>query len=292
MNATIEDRARMVVAIWKEGSLSAAATRLGTSAATVTRKLQALEEELGVVLFERNTRSLRVTPAGDELAMRLERGLEEIDGAVHALLQRDEGVRGWVRISVPPNLSPILGPMLLRFRTLHPEVQLRVHTSERRLTYAREDVDLLLRVGRLEEEGLVAKPLTRYRHMLCGHKSLRRKLRRPSDLARVDVATWASSGPPAPWKLTRDTEVARVTPSPVLVSNDYDLLAYSIRHSPMVCELPALLATPLLETGEVVRVLPKWVLPEVNLTLLYPAHRLLPSGVRALIRHLQTEFND
>jgi DNA-binding transcriptional LysR family regulator len=278
------------VAIWKEGSLSAAATRLNTSAATVTRKLRDLENQLGVVLFERTTRALRITPTGEELAIRLERALSEIDIAVEAVRQQDEHIRGLVRVSVPPNLAQVLGPMFSRFRSGFPEVQLRVYATERRLIYATEDVDVLLRVGRLEEEGLVAKPLARFRHVLCGTPTLRRKIRRPADLERAVIAAWASNGPPAAWHLERDGDVVKVTIDPALVTNDYDLIAHAICNDQMVGELPGLVAAPMLKSKEVVRLLPKWRLPEVTLSILYPAHRLLPSSVRALTAHMRSEF--
>ena len=290
MHERIEDRARIVVAIWKEGSLSAAATRLNTSPATVTRKLRDLENELGVVLFERTTRALRITPTGEELAIRLERGLNEMDCAVQAVRQQDENVRGRVRVSVPPSLAKILAPMFSRFRSGFPEVQVRVQATEKRVIYATEDIDVLLRVGRLEEEGLVAKPLARYRHVVCGAPDLRRKVRRPADLERAAIAAWASDGPPAPWHLERDGDVVKAAIHPALVTNDYDLIAHAICSGRIVGELPELLAAPLLESRQIVRLLPKWQLPEVTLSILYPAHRLLPSSVRALTAHIRSEF--
>ena len=290
MGEKIEDSARIVVAIWKEGSLSAAANRLGTSPATVTRKLRDLEQELGVVLFERTTRALRITPTGEELAIRLERGLSEMDCAVQTVRQQDEKVRGLVRVSVPPNLAQTFGPMFSRFRSGFPEVQLRVHATEKRLLYATEDIDVLLRVGRLEEEGLVAKPLTRFRHVVCGNPGLRRKIRRPADLERAAIAAWASDGPPAPWHLERDGDVVKAAIHPALVTNDYELIAHAIGNDDMVGELPSLIAAPLLESRQIVRLMPKWQLPEVTLSILYPAHRLLPDSVRALTKHLRSEF--
>ncbi len=290
MDERIEDRARIIVAIWKEGSLSAAASRLNTSPATVTRKLRNLEQELGVVLFERTTRALRITPTGQELAIRLERGLNEIDRAVQAVRQQDEHVRGMVRVSVPPNLAHIFGPMFSRFRASFPQVQLRVYATEKRLLYATEDVDVLLRVGRLAEEGLVAKSLTRYRHVICGAPDLRRKIRRPADLERAAIAAWASLGPPAPWHLERDGDVVEAAIQPALVTNDYQLITHAISNDHMVGELPGLIAAPLIESRQLVRLLPKWQLPMVDLSILYPAHRLLPSSVRALIEHLRSEF--
>ena len=290
MSETIENQARIIVAIWKEGSLSAAAARLATSPATVTRKLRELENQLGVVLFERTTRAVRITPAGEELAIRLERGLNEMDCAVQLTRQQNEHVRGLVRVSVPPNLAPILSPMFTSFRRAYPEVQVRVHATERRLNYATEDIDVLLRVGRLEEDGLVAKPLTRYCHVVCGTPTLRRKIRRPADLTRAAVVAWASDGPPAAWQLECGGDVVLADIHPALITNDYHLIQNVLCHDEMVGELPALLAAPLIASGQLVRLLPKWRLPEVALTILYPANRLLSSSVRALTAHLRSEF--
>lgn len=158
------------------------------------------------------------------------------------------------------------------------------------MIYATEDIDVLLRVGRLDEEGLVAKPLTRYRHVLCGNPDLRRKMPRPADLERAAIAAWATDGPPAPWHLERDGEVVKAAMHPALVTNDYELIAHAICNDQTVGELPDLIAAPLIESRRIVRLLPKWQLPQVTLSILYPAHRLLPSSVRALTAHMRSEF--
>jgi DNA-binding transcriptional LysR family regulator len=285
------DEARVVVAVWKTGSLTQAALLLNVSLPTVSRRLTELERTLGVVLFERTTRSLRATSAGEELARRLEPGLELLDVAMRRVHDDSQEAAGLVRLSVPPNLSSILGPILASFRTLHPKVRLQVEVTDRRLHYAAEDVDVLLRVGRLVEENLVAKPLHSYSHILCACPESAAKIQNPNDLRGAELALWGRGEFDREITLLNQTQTITLAVQPSMLTNDYGLLAAIAADGGIVAELPSLVAAAWLQSGRLVRVLPDWRLSDVTLSILY-APRLLSTSVRLLVDHVRASFQN
>jgi DNA-binding transcriptional LysR family regulator len=281
--------AKIVVAVWREGSLTAAAERLNISLATVSRRLSDLEQSLGVVLFERTTRALRATTAGHQLARRLELGLAEIDAALRSVHEEAGQAVGIVRMSVPPSLSEILTPILHDLRTNHPGIRLHVYVTEKRLHFADEDIDVLLRVGRLEEENLVAAPLTRYRHQLVAHPDRVAAIRTPNDLQEHPALVWGSEHNAARWTLQKGKKIHAITPTPSILSNDYELLAQLAASGTGVAEIPAIVAVDSRNQERILRVLPEWELPEVTLSILYSPH-LLPTSVRIVVDHFKQAF--
>ena len=283
------DQARLIVAIWRAGSLTVAAEKLGLSVATVSRKLSDLERELGIVLFERSTRSLRASTAGGELAARLERGVEEIDQAMRLVREDEAQAAGTVRVSLPPSLAGLFSPMIASFHRSHPKVTLVFHATERRLDHAEEGVDILLRVGRLVEIDLVAQPLISYPHVLCAAPEIAATILEPTELEAFACAIWGPPEVSANLQLVSGNDICNVSLAKSLITNDYSLVAELLETGEYVGELPWLIAHPLLATGKLVRVLPAWELPKVTLTVLYGA-RLLPRAVRAFVQHLRTSF--
>lgn len=281
---------QVVVAVWREDSLTGAAERLGLSVATVSRRLSDLEDELGVLLFERSTRSLRATPAGEALARRLERGLAEVEVALRSVTDSEQKVSGTVRLTIPPNLSTLFAPMFSRFQEQHPEVRLHVYVSERRLTYAEEDIDVMIRVGRLESERLVAKELLRYRHVLCATPQVARAITCPSRLEKAPHLVWGHPSARASWRLSSPgKEDIDAGHSEIFLCNDYSLLESMLKEGRSVGELPAFLFTNAAADGLLERVLPDYELEETTLSILFGT-RLLPLVVRRFVDHIRSEF--
>lgn len=282
---------QVVVAVWREDSLTGAAERLGLSVATVSRRLSDLEAELGVLLFERTTRSLRATAAGEALARRLERGLAEVEVAFRSVSDSEQKVSGTVRLTLPPNLSALFAPMFSRFQQSHPEVTLQIYVSERRLTYAEEDVDVMIRVGRLESDRLVAKELIRYRHVLCAAPEVAAKITCPDSLSLVPHLVWGHPSARASWQLSSPGKAnVHESATESILCNDYSLLEAMLKQGRGVGELPSFLFTPAACTGQLKRVLPEYELEATTLSILFGT-RLLPLAVRRFVEHIRSEFS-
>jgi DNA-binding transcriptional LysR family regulator len=149
------DDIRIFLASYRNLSLGAAALRLGVDTSTVSRRLTALEEVLGVRLFERTRSGLLPTHAA-ELVLPAAEAME----AAHGRLTRDaselEGIEGKVRISAAPGLADsFLAPSLVRLREQYPEIRIELDVSVRPLDLSRYEADIALRSVRPQGAELI-----------------------------------------------------------------------------------------------------------------------------------------
>src|SRR5438874_38846 len=154
--------AEAFVTVVNLGSLHKAAARLGVSSATISRRLTDLESELGVRLVERTTRSLRVTDLGRAFHDQCTRGLDALADAHDLVASNNARLGGTVRISSPPNLGPLLLAAIAAVRTAHPDIQVLLVETERRLDQRNDDIDLFIRGGDVTDQRLVARTLVTY----------------------------------------------------------------------------------------------------------------------------------
>jgi DNA-binding transcriptional LysR family regulator len=274
--------AEAFVTVVELGTIQAAADRLGVSAATVSRRVSALEDELGVRLVERTTRSLRVTAPGRVLFDRCTLALRALSDAAQLVTASDERVAGTVRISAAPNLGPLLVDALAHVQQAHPQVQVVLIETERYQHPHGDDVDLFVRVGPVSDERMVARLLGRYPHVLVASAAYVARAgapTHPDELAAHPLLAFGARPLPGPVELVSAAgDTARVDLQPTLLCNSYATITDAARRGLGIAEVPAILCEP-----GMVRILPDWTLGEVPLHLLYAADRLLPSAVRAVI---------
>lgn len=144
------------------GSYTAAARALAVSPSAVSKSVQRLEQQLGIVLFLRTTRSLTLTPEGRDLhdrALRLLREAEDIEQAAMAARAEPSGI---LRISAPlPVGVHILGPALPRLRARHPKLAIDLRLGDQFVDMIEEGIDVAIRVGALADSRLKSRRLRR-----------------------------------------------------------------------------------------------------------------------------------
>ena len=165
-------------------SFSAAATELHVTPAAISHQIKALEDDLGVKLFRRLNREVQLTDAGQACLPGLRDGFDRITEAVGLALRQDAG--GILTVSSSPGVAAkFLVPRVEKFRTLHPDIDLRVDASMHLVDFARENVHVALRYGRGNYPGLNVKLLMKSEVMpVCAPSLLRgaHPLREPRDL--------------------------------------------------------------------------------------------------------------
>lgn len=151
------------------GSLSATARALGLTPAATSAALKRLEAELGVALFVRSTRSLRLTPHGERFAAQCRPALQALQQAGEQLSAGEQPLRGVLQLAAPSDLGRnVLLPWLHDFQALHPGVDVRLHLSDRMANVFSEPVDVAVRYGKPPDSSLVALPLAPgNRRVLC-----------------------------------------------------------------------------------------------------------------------------
>ena len=161
-------------------SFSGAARRLKMPVSTVSRRIAELEDQLGVRLLERSTRSMRLTDVGAEVLQHAQHSAElseAVDGIVSNHLADVSGV---LRLSAPPSISDsLLAPLIGAFQASYPNVRVQVLITERIVDQIAEGVDLSFRVRELEDSSLVARRVLTYRHQLVASPAYLQKCKPP-----------------------------------------------------------------------------------------------------------------
>ena len=225
-------------------SFSQAARRLKMPVSTVSRRIAELEDQLGVRLLERSTRSLRLTDVGSEVLEHARHSAElteAVDGIVSNHLAN---VSGTLRLSAPPSISDsLLAPLLVAFQASYPNVRVQVFITERVVDQIAEGVDLSFRVGELEDSSLVARRLLTYRHQLVASPTYLAKCkapRSPRELLEHRLLAFSFWRPEKIWNFVhvngKDKET--LTFQPYLTINEYAGLATALLAGVGIGDLP------------------------------------------------------
>lgn len=184
------NRARAFLVTAEEGSLSAAAKALNMTQPTLGRQVSALEEELGVPLFERVGRGLRLTPNGTDLLVHV-RAMAEAAGRLSlAATGRAESIAGSICITATEAASAyLLPPVIRRLREVHPGIEVELVASNATTDLKRREADIAVRAFRPTQPDLIARKLTdgnAYLYATAGYLKSLGNLQSPSDLSKAD----------------------------------------------------------------------------------------------------------
>src|SRR5260221_11831397 len=278
---------RMFVAVVQVGSLSAAATRLGTPLPTLSRRIRDLERQLKVKLLARSARGTKLTDAGTRLYELASRGIEALLEAEQAVVSDQTRLKGRLRLSLPQTFEP-WWDLLAAFQRRYPAMQIYVYSTERRMDLIEDGIDVVLRVGAIFHEAMVARHVLSFRNILVASPKLVERFgmpAEPDELHRFPCAVWASRiDVPARWELGGHV----VEPKAVLSTNDYRHLCSRALGGDVVTELPPFLAATPVREKRLVPLLPQYPLPEWSINLLYPPHRHPSSIVRTYLAFCQS----
>jgi DNA-binding transcriptional LysR family regulator len=278
------------------GSISAAARSLEVSVAVASQRLQRLEQTLGVRLFHRTTRKLRLTTEGEALVEQGRALIEDLEALTGGLQKAAGEVTGTLRVSLPASFGrQYISPLLPEFLSLHPRLKLNVDLSDAMRDLSSEGFDLAIRIGAMKDESLVARRLAPNRRMLCASPDYLRRRgvpSKPEDLADHDcLMTVSEKRQQDVWKLRKvgGKEISvrvhgRLQSNLGEVIRDAALggLGIALHSTWHVCDD--------LRAGRLQVVLPDYALPESGIFAVMPQRRLIPARVRAFADFLAERF--
>jgi DNA-binding transcriptional LysR family regulator len=257
------------------GSYTAAAKALGLQTSKLSRRIAALETELGVRLINRTTRRLSLTEAGKTFHRHCLALLDEAQAAKDAMSQILASPQGLVRISCPTGLlQGGVADILARFVAKHPRVRIALDATNRRVDVVDEGLDIALRVRKppLEDPELIAahgEPQTL------------------EDVARMPTLSMASSDERSTWRFhDMKGEPAELTHSPRLSTDDLFTLRHAALQGIGVVLVPHLLVANDLEGGALIRLLPSLKAHSGIVHAVFPSRRGMVPAVRALLDFL------
>jgi DNA-binding transcriptional LysR family regulator len=279
------------------GSFSAAARRLGLSPAAVSRNVALLERKLGVRLFQRSTRKLSLTEAGDRFLAAIGGNLEALQAAIAAVAtDRGEPV-GVLKVSMAPTfgITHVL-PLLPAFLARYPRIRPEWHFENRPVDLIAEGCDAAIGGGFELAPGVVARALAPA-HVVAvaspAYLAGRVPPSTPAELAGFAGVVMRSglSGRVRRWTM-RDAAGAEMA-APLeesVVVNDPAAMREAARLGLGVALLAMPDVLPLLERGALVRLLPRWYADAGAISLYYASRTLMPGKTRAFIDHVVEAF--
>lgn len=162
------DTLRLFIQTARDNSFSQTARRLSIAPSSVSRSIDQLEQRLGVRLFQRSTRRISLTEAGNQYLTDINPLLEELAKAEANLKDQQSALRGELRITASPSFGvSILSPLLHQFRTLYPELKLHLNLTDKIVDLIDQSVDMAVRQGPLPDSTLVAERLMNSRYRIC-----------------------------------------------------------------------------------------------------------------------------
>ena len=272
--------------------ISPAARALRMPKSKISRRMAALEDELGVRLLERSTRAVHLTEVGEIYFQHCKRIVEEASSARESVTQMLEAPRGHLRISASVAIGQhLLTPFLGEFMALNPEIELEVQLENRRVDLIREGYDLVVRLGNLEDSALISKSLGEDHAILVASTSYLKEMGTPqrlSDLKNHRFLVMGDSRRFDHWALVGpDERHETVDVGQYATLNDLTMIRQVAIDGGGIALLPRYLCSDdVISSGELCQVLSKWRSPTIRFYALYPSHRSMTLKLRALLDFL------
>lgn len=270
-------------------NLSAVATELGVSAGTVSKRMQSLENEIGVRLIDRTTRSSRLTEEGRIYLRRVERMLSEMEHAQDEIHVNAGAPAGRLKISAPASLSrQIVLPALMSFAEAYPAIEVCVDISDRLANLHDEGYDAAIRAGTLPDSAMKAKRLTGDRGILVASPAYIERHgapQRPADIARHQSLI---HGDVRAWTFHRDGEdEVEVRVAGRFGSDSGDFLHMAALAGTGLFRTSEIAAMEDIAAGRLIRVMPDYELAsDAAIWVVYPNTKHALPRLRALLDHL------
>ncbi|WP_257170769.1 LysR family transcriptional regulator [Bradyrhizobium sp. SRS-191] len=276
-------------------SFAGAAQELSLSKASVSKAVSRLEERLGTRLFNRTSRRLALTDAGQRLSERAAQLLADGEAAETEALAQSLTPRGLVRFAVPMTFGvKKIAPLLPAFLEQYPEVSIDLHMSDATVDLIGEGFDLALRIARLPDSSLVARRLCAMpRYTVAAPSYLKRHGRptHPMHLAEHKCFGYAYLSTAGVWHYTNAAgEQASVRPAGQLRVNNGEALLPAVLAGLGIADLPDFIVGDAIASGEVEVVLKGWSQPEGAMHLVMPPGGPRPARVEVLSEFLVKEL--
>lgn len=285
---------RIFVQVADTGNFSKVAREQGLSASVVSKYVAALEDQLGVRLLNRTTRSLSLTAIGADYLKRCRQILDYVDDADQAATSLQIEPRGLLRINAPMSFGILhLGELISRFTDMYPDVEIDLELNDRFVDLVDEGFDIALRSSALENSALIARRLAPVRRICCASPAYLEAHgipQHPSDLPHHDGIFYGHRGSIENWVFIGPDGEHRSNARVKIKSNNGDVMKAAIVAGAGLATMPTFITWKDVEAGRLVPVLPAYQAPELGLYAVHPPTHNLSAKVRVFIDFLAEAF--
>lgn len=279
----------LLAAVVEAGSFARTAERLEMSPSGVSRAIARLEASVGIRLFDRNTRSLRLTSEGQRFYEEVMPHLEAIGMATGRASGAAHRVEGRLRVQVDPFFSAlVMAPHLPAFCQRYPDLHIEVLTREVIGDLVSDGVDVAVRFGPQPSSSLVARRLLETRILTVAAPSYLERCGRPAtpqELEAHDCLQFRDpqTGHPFDWEFQKGRVTLPVATRGTLLLTDVGTMINACVAGAGIAQLMSLGLQPLLASGALVELFPDWPDEVFPLYAIYPSRRHPPAKVRAFL---------
>lgn len=297
MNGTIElDTIAVFAKVAQTGGFSSAAELLRLPKSTVSRAVQRLEDQLGLKLFRRTTRSVQLTDAGRSFWNDVSPALLRIEEASANLIDQELAPSGVVRVTAPPDMGAwLLAPLIAQFTAAHPGIHIETVLTGRITNLVEEGIDLAVRAGKLRDSTLTARKLRPLRAGLFASPSYLKAHPAPqkiADLAKHRCVLFRPTDGASTWSFEGPRGDVSVEVRGDVHADDYTFVREVTAAGAGIALMPVFMCEPSCEGGlgrkVLTRILPEYSAPNAGVHLVSPPGRFMPKRV-ALFRDFLLE---
>lgn len=278
-------------------SFKEAAARLGVSPQAVTRAVKALENTVGEPLFYRNTRQIRITEFGEQLAHRARDTIAGVDDLFKRTDRQPEAeIAGIVRMTAPTIIGRrFLLPVLSKLAVEHPHITLDLRLSDTITDVVEQQIDIGVRVGFLRDSSFVARAASKVSFFAVGAPALIARVGKPAniqDLFELPTTTLVDkdSGRRWPWYFSDGHQFTPRTTT--FITDDAETELDLVLNGIGFAQIPGCLAIPYIRAGRLVTVLDEYTPPPWELYVYRPQRGPVPARIRLVYDHILKALSD
>jgi len=280
----------ILVAAAEEGSLSAAARRLGIPLTNVSRKVSELEAYLKTGLVNRSSRRLTLTDAGRSYVADCKRILDLVGEAERAATGEYGAPKGDLVITAPIVFGRLhVLPVTTEFLKAYPEIDVRLVFADRIVNLFEEQIDLAVRIGDLPDSSLIATRIGAIRHVVCGspgYFAARGMPGIPDELGRHDCITFEGLVSPSVWTFTFGKAIKSVSVHSRLIVNTAEAAINAAAAGVGITRVLSYQLAQEIRANQLVLALEDFEPAPWPVSLVYTDQRLLPSKVRVFLDYV------
>ena len=279
----------------EQGSFSAAGRALDLTPSAVSKQIQRLEDRLGVRLFNRSTRHIHLTEAGELFHERCKRIVDAIEEAEETVASLREQVRGRLKVSATAAFArgEVL-PRLNAFLEQYPDLELQIELTDRPVDVVEEGFDAVIRLQeQVDDPSLIARKLAVNRRIICAapaYIEAHGMPESPGDLLNHNCLTLYTVSRFNDWEFEGEEDSRVLHVSGNFQANTADALYAAALGGAGLARLSTWLVAPDIRAGRLVPVLPQYTHEKSAYYVLYPHRRHLSPKVRAFVDFLAEQF--
>jgi DNA-binding transcriptional LysR family regulator len=269
------------------GSFVAGAQRLGLSSSAVGKAVARLEQDMGVRLFHRSTRSMTLTEEGSFFLDTCRRIISELDSAQAEFSKSHAAPRGHLRVSLPL-AGMLLMPAISAFMHAHPDITLDLDFTDRLVDVIEEGFDAVIRTGDIRDTRLMSRKLGTFRHQIVAapdYLKAEGTPLAPEDLLRHKCLhhRYPSTGRLEPWPLVRDGEELRLALPTTTIASTLEPLIHLAENGLGITCLPPFAVRTQIANGRLLPLLEDHIAKTGTFRVLWPTNRYLSPKIRVFV---------